>query len=103
MDVLEIYWTRTAVLQRDHIFEYWINRTDSKDYSIKLNRLIQEKLDVLKDHPFTGKHTSYGSHRMISLKHYSIIYLIEGERIYITGFWDNRQDPKKLYDLLKEK
>ncbi len=103
MAALEIYWTQTAVLQRDHVFDYWNSRTNSVDYSAKLNRAILEKLSYLKEHPFSGKQSSYNAHRMVSMNHYSIIYMLDDDRIYITGFWDNRQDPKKLYDLLKGK
>jgi hypothetical protein len=35
--------------------------------------------------------------------HYSIVYKIDNISIIITLFWDNRQDPKKLLDFLKEK
>jgi len=36
------------------------------------------------------------------MDHYSIFYQVTNEKIIITAFWDNRQDPKKLYKLLTE-
>lgn len=34
------------------------------------------------------------------LGNYSIFYKIFDEKIIITAFWDNRQDPKKLLKIL---
>lgn len=101
MDELKIFWTTIAIKQRDHIFEYWNNRTNDKEYSKKLNYLIISRLQLLKSFPLLGKKTNFGNHRMISLKHYSIFYLLDETKIYITSFWDNRQDRKKLLAILK--
>ena len=32
--------------------------------------------------------------------HFSIYYKLLDEKLIITAFWDNRQDPKKLLDIL---
>ena len=34
------------------------------------------------------------------MEHFSIYYKISDEHIIVTAFWDNRQDPKKLMDML---
>jgi len=34
---------------------------------------------------------------------FSIFYEVTNEEILITAFWDNRQDPKKLLQILKDK
>jgi len=34
--------------------------------------------------------------------HFSLFYKITDTEIIITAFWDNRQDPAKLLQLLKE-
>lgn len=35
--------------------------------------------------------------------HFSIFYQYDDNRILITAFWDNRQDPLKLEKLLRKK
>ena len=52
---LNIFWTNTAIKQRNHIFEYWNNRNKSILYSKKLNKSIVERIEVLKSNPDLGK------------------------------------------------
>ena len=101
MDGLTILWTNTAKRQRDSIFEYWNNRNKSNLYSKKLNTLIYERTALLKTFPEMGKWTHFNATRMISMGHYSILYQIKNSKIIITAFWDNRDDPQKLFNLLK--
>jgi plasmid stabilization system protein ParE len=103
MAKLKIYWTRTAVAQRDHTFEYWNNRNKSNSYSIKLNALIKERISLLIINPEMGKITEFTDTRAVSLRHYSILYKRTESEIFITGFWDNRQNPKKLLNFLTGK
>ncbi len=103
MDDLVVFWTQTAKYQRDHVFDYWNKRNKNNNYSKKLNLLITERTDLLKSHPKMGKETDFAKTRVIALRHYSIFYQIQLARIIITGFWDNRQDPKELLNLLQQK
>ena len=102
MDGLKIFWTQTAIKQRDHIFDYWNNRNKSKTYSKKLNLAIRKRVELLKSQPEIGKETNFEKTRAIIMGHYSILYKIDKPKIIITGFWDNRQDPKKLLRFLKK-
>ena len=103
MALIKIFWTSTAIRQRNYTFEYWNDRNKSNSYSKKLNKKIKERINHLKSHPEIGKKTNCKNHRSISLGHYSLIYLKEENKIHITAFWDNRQDPKKLLKYLKNK
>ncbi len=94
---LTIYWTQTAINQRNYIFNYWNNRNKSFEYSKKLNISIKERTSLLKSNPKLGKKTEFNNTRVISLGHYSIFYRNENSNIYIMSFWDNRQNPTKLY------
>lgn len=49
-----------------------------------------------------GKKTIFESTRAIIMGHYSILYKIDANRIIITAFWDNRNDPEKLIKFLKK-
>ena len=51
--------------------------------------------------PFMYKSTDFKDVRVASLDNFSIYYKITEESIIITAFWDNRQDPRKLLDILK--
>mgnify|MGYP000153268939 CR=1 FL=1 len=101
MDELTLFWTATAQKQRDHIFEYWNQRNKSNSYSKKLNLAIRERTKILKKQPEIGKEIQFKTLRLISLKHYSILYKLQDSTIIIVAFWDNRQDPKKILSILK--
>lgn len=97
---LKVLWTRTAIRQRNHVFEYWNQRNQSNSYSRKLNIKIRERINQLKKLPELGTKTNYKKTRSLSLGHYSILYRIEEEQLIITGFWDNRRDPEELLKFL---
>jgi plasmid stabilization system protein ParE len=99
---LEIFWTETAIRQRNFIFEYWIERNQNTTYAKKLNQKIGERTDILKRNPELGKKTDFKNTRAVSLGHYSILYQLIDLKIIITGFWDNRQEPEKLLEFLKK-
>ncbi len=42
-----IKWTEKANFERKEILKYWINRNESKTYSIKLNKLFVEAVFTL--------------------------------------------------------
>ena len=100
MAELNIFWTQTAIKQRNYIFEYWNKRNKSNSYTKKLNQSIKERITLLKTHPKLGKQTNFIQTRLISLGHYSILYKQIDSQIIITGFWDNRQNTKKLLNFL---
>jgi len=98
--VNSIFWTRKAIQQRNYVFDYWNKRNRSLNYSKKLNSAIKERIILLKFNSKLGKKSNFKDTRVISLKHYSILYKIESSKIIITGFWDNRQSDKKLLNFL---
>jgi plasmid stabilization system protein ParE len=101
MALLKIFWTATAIKQRNYIFEYWNERNKSISYSQKLNLKIKERTELLKSNPNLGIKTEFNGTRTISLGHFSIFYKKNDSSIFITAFWDNRQDPKRLIQFLK--
>lgn len=102
MDEITIFWTKTAIKQRNHVFEYWNKRNFSIAYSVKLNLMIKESLNLLKSYTKIGKMTEFKGTRAIFITYYSLLYKIEDNKIIVTGFWDNRQDSKKLNKFLKD-
>lgn len=97
-----IYWTKTAIIQRDFVFAFWNEHNKSNNYSKELNRKIKDRVGLLKTNPLLGKSTDYKNTRVSFLGHYSIFYQIIESKVIITGFRDNRQDPKKLLIFLKK-
>ncbi len=96
----EIVWTQTAVRQRRMILKFWNENNNSTSYSEKLVSHIKKRLFVLSKYPQSGKKSNFPNTRVTSMGHYSIFYKIYKEQLVVTGFWDNRQDPKNLHKLL---
>ena len=101
MAQLKVFWTETAIRQRNYIFEYWNERNKSTEYSRSLNVKIIERTSLLKSQPKLGKKSDSKNVRIVSLGHYSILYKFDKQKIIVVGFWDNRQDPNKLLKFLK--
>ena len=97
-----IVWTLTASIQRKVILTYWNNRNKSTIYSEKIISFTKARLNIVLNNPFIGKKTDFPNTRVITLAHFSIFYQYNRKNIIITSFWDNRQDPKKLINLLKQ-
>jgi len=98
-----VVWTRTADIQFLGILEYWVKRNKSNIYAKKLVKLVSERTKQIANNPLTYKKTNFKDVRVASLGNFSIFYKISNEEIIITAFWDNRQNPKKLLKILKEK
>jgi hypothetical protein len=45
--------------------------------------------------------TDYPDTRESAMGHFSIYYKMTKDQLIITAFWDNRQDPKKLFEAVK--
>ena len=103
MVLMNVFWTETAVAQRNCIFEYWNKRNGSSTYSSKLCLTINNNIRLLRKYPELGIKTDFGEHRTLRLGHFSLFYKFDTERIIITAFWDNRQDPEQLLVLLRMK
>lgn len=96
----KIIWTETAARQRRSVLEYWVHRNQSTSYSLKLLMLSNQKVELVALNPYLFKTAEFPDTRVVSMGHYSLFYKISDQSIIITAFWDNRQDPKKLLELL---
>jgi len=100
MDEMVVEWTENAVQQRDCIFEYWNNHNGSTLYSEKLNRIIQSKIEQIIIYPNSGMQFKNTLYRLIRFDNFSLIYKVFEPKIIIYSVWDNRQNPKKLLEIL---
>lgn len=101
MKSLVILWTETAVRQRNLVLDYWNERNKTATYFQKLIIKIANRVKLLKTNPKLGKRSDFLNTRILSLGHYAILYREIDDKIIITGFWDNRQDPAKLLSFLR--
>jgi len=95
-----VVWTSTAVRQRREILKYWTKRNGSPVYAEKLIKLIAKQIKAILSQPESFKLSDYSDTRESALGYFSIYYKTTSEYLIITAFWDNRQDPKTLLDLL---
>lgn len=95
-----VVWTATAVKQRREILKYWTKRNGSTLYAEKLIKLTARQIKAILKHPESFRSTDYSETRVSAMSYFSIYYKITEEQLIITAFWDNRQDPKKLLDLI---
>lgn len=98
-----VIWTKTADLQFVGILAYWVKRNKSNLYSKKLVNLVSERTKQIAENPFSYKVTDFNDTRVAPLGNFSIYYITSDINIIITAFWDNRQDPAKLLEILKNK
>lgn len=98
-----VKWTRAADIQYIGILEYWVKRNKSNNYSKKLIKIVEERTKQIAETPFIYKYADFSDTRVASLDNFSIFYKVTEQEIIITAFWDNRQDPNKLLQVLKEK
>jgi len=102
MAQLKLFWTNTALKQRNNTFLYWNIKNKSNSYSKRLLLLINERTNTLLSFPEIGKKVDFVNTRAISIEHFSIFYIVTSDKIIITAFWDNRRNPKELLSYLKE-
>ena len=55
----EIVWTWGAEQERIGILDYWNKHNQSNTYSIKLNDLIEQAIEIIAKHPNTGRITDF--------------------------------------------
>ena len=90
----KIIWTITANLERKEILEYWILRNKSKRFSIKLNYLILQTLEVLRENPTIGRRTNIDNVRVKLIREYLLLYEFTDAELIILSMWDARRNIK---------
>jgi plasmid stabilization system protein ParE len=99
----KIVWTRTADLQFVGVLEYWLNRNKSNTYSKKLILEVSKRTKQIAENPFIYTSTDFKDVRVASVGNFSIFFKVAEKQIVILAFWDNRQDPKKLLNFLRNR
>lgn len=94
--VRRIIWVYQAQKDRYQILKYWIDRNKSNTFSIKLNRILGESLDIIRKYPFIGKPTDKPNIRIKIVLDYLLIYEITENEIIVLRIWDSRRNPNEL-------
>ncbi|MVN20094.1 type II toxin-antitoxin system RelE/ParE family toxin [Mucilaginibacter arboris] len=92
----QIKWSVRANQDRLEILDYWIKRNQSNSYSIKLDSLFRENIELLAQIPALGKPTDFPNVRIKIVRDYSIFYRITDQFLEIITIWDSRRNPEKL-------
>jgi plasmid stabilization system protein ParE len=95
-----VVWTETAARQRREVLKYWSKRNGSTAYAEKLIHLTTRQIKIILSHPESFKPTEYPETRVSAMGYFSIYYKTTDKHLIVTAFWDNRQNPKKLLDLI---
>ena len=90
----KIIWTITANLERKEILEYWILRNKSKRFSVRLNYLILQTLEVLRENPTIGRLTNVNNVRVKLIREYLLMYEFTESDLIILSIWDARRNIK---------
>ena len=96
-----VVWTDTAARQRREVLKYWIKHNRSTLYAEKLIKLTADQIQIILTHPESFKLSTYPGTRESALGHFSIYYKLTKDKLIITAFWDNRQDPKRLLEIIR--
>ena len=96
-----IYLTQAIDSLEEQLFFLAKKLSYSVEKYEEIKGLLFDLADSLSLHPKMGQleplltHLNQ-NHRRVIEGHFKIIYFIEEEKIYITDFFDTRQDPSKM-------
>ena len=91
-----VIWSPRAQEDRKSIFSYWNEHNKSKSFSRKLNKLINEAIRIITEHPYIGRKTVIENVHVKIVRQYLIIYEVRDKEIVILSIWDGRRDPDKM-------
>jgi len=97
---MDIVITNLAKSSLRKLYNYY-KKEVSKKLAERIKLELLETISKLESFPYIGQIEEQLAslnlgHRYLVNGHYKIIYRIEKNRIYITDFFDTRQDPSKV-------
>ena len=93
---LEIRWSKQADKKFDKILEYLLEEWGGK-VTRSFVKKVYDFLDILSEFPEIGtiENKEKGIRGFTIVKQVNIFYKINGDKIILLDFFDNRQDPGK--------
>ncbi|HEY5463180.1 MAG TPA: type II toxin-antitoxin system RelE/ParE family toxin [Hanamia sp.] len=92
----KIIWSEKAQEDRKSIFRYWNQRNKSNNYSIKLNKLLEEAVIIIANYPKIAKRTKQQNVRIKIVRDYLIYFKELDEEIYILTIFSCHRNPANL-------
>jgi len=96
----KIVWSAKAQINRKEILEYWLERNRSNMYSIQLDQLFREAVQIISQYPAIGRPTEFENVRGKLVRDYYIFYQVQEDELHILSIWDSRQNPDELRQTL---
>ena len=92
----KIIWSHRAQIRLFQILEFYSERNQSKDYSLKLNAAVKKQLSQIQRQPEIGIKSEIESVRGLIFDNFIIFYEVDSNNIIIHSIWDCRQNPEDL-------
>ncbi len=97
-----VVWTETSARQRRAVLEYLTKRNGSIIDADKLIQLTAKHIQIILSHPEPFKSNTYPDTRESAMGHFSIYYKLTNDKLIVTAFWDNRQNPKRVLKIIQK-
>ena len=92
----KIVWSHRARIKLYEILKFFVERNNSKTYSDKLYKKLNNALKSLDKQPDLGIKTEIDAVRGLIVGNYIIFYECTKDKIIVHTLWDSRQNPEKL-------
>jgi len=93
----KIIWSHKARIKLTQILEFYIERNNSRTYSVKLYHQIQKNVRLLVKQPCIGIKTDQKDIRSLVIGEFMIFYEVTRKTIIIHTLWDCRQNPEDIF------
>lgn len=90
----DILWTYEAENDLDVIFEYYFEKSPSAAYNI-VNDIINSAETLIFSNQYQVDFFKTNCRRIV-VRHYKVLYTIDGNMAYILRVFDSRQNPSKM-------
>jgi plasmid stabilization system protein ParE len=99
---MKVIYTDQSIISLEESLDFAIEEQElSPEKASELKSRLFDRADSLALNPYKGQREGYlqnlkEDHRRIIEGNFKIIYKVENGAIYITDFFDSRQDPSKM-------
>ncbi|MEQ9149476.1 MAG: type II toxin-antitoxin system RelE/ParE family toxin [Cytophagales bacterium] len=99
---MKVIYTDQSIKSLEETLNFAIRELGlSYEKAMLIKDQLLKRADSLSQNPNKGQQEEFlehlkESHRRLIEGHFKIIYRIQGKIIYITDFFDTRQDPEKM-------
>lgn len=101
MNRIEVFWTPLARQSLSETVDFLTTNWNDEVVEFFFD-LVDQKINIIQDHPNIGHKIKKSEIRRIVVHpNISLFYIFQSHRIKILLIWDNRQNPKRLNEKLK--